>query len=145
MKYKEIMAKDRAGVIPFYRRDDGEIMMMFRTPSDPKFGGKKPQVAKGGIDPGESVLAAAIREGEEELGLLQANIINTFTIPAQQINGDDAPYKLHMFALEIDDPTHFGQHDHETAEVMWMTIADFARVGRKNQQPIVKLALNIIN
>jgi len=144
MQIREIMAKDKAGVIPFYRRDDGEILMMFRTPSDLNFGGTKPQVAKGGIDKGETVYQAAVREGAEELGLLLDNIVSTFPIPVQKIKGTDETYKLHMFAVEIEDPTHFGQHDYETAEVMWMTAAEFATVGRNNQQALVKQAASII-
>ena len=40
---------NRAGVIPFYL-EEGEIKMLFMKPSDPKFGGKCFQIAKGNRD-----------------------------------------------------------------------------------------------
>ena len=64
-KQKENLVK--AGVIPYFVRPDGKVIMQFMVSSDAKYGGAAPQISKGNIDPGENVKDAAIREAHEEL------------------------------------------------------------------------------
>ena len=60
--------KERAALIPiFIENGKGDIALM--KPSDPKYGGSSFQVAKGIIEDGEDPKEAAIREGQQELGI----------------------------------------------------------------------------
>ena len=54
MKMVEIKNSNKSGIIPFYKDDDDQIRMLFMIPSDPYYGGPRLQIAKGGIDPGET-------------------------------------------------------------------------------------------
>lgn len=64
----------RAGIIPYYIDDVGQVVVYTMIPSDPEFGGTMPQMAKGQIDEGMSVYETALNEGHEELGLIVENI-----------------------------------------------------------------------
>ena len=62
----------RAGIVPYFI-DNNQIYVYLMIPSDPAYGGTEPQIAKGRVEE-EGEEEAAIREGEEELGLIRANI-----------------------------------------------------------------------
>ena len=49
----------RAGVIPYRFNDKGEIEVYCMVPSDPAYGGTSPQLAKGKIERGDSVIDTA--------------------------------------------------------------------------------------
>lgn len=137
--------RNKAGIIPFIQQDDGTTLMMFMSPSDPSYGGSEPQIAKGGIDPGENAKEAAIREGEEELGLQQSNIVSIHPLPAVTLTGLDATYTMSVYAVEVKDQSDFSQPHYETGKVYWLTAEQFAQRGRKNQQSLVAAATRIIN
>jgi 8-oxo-dGTP pyrophosphatase MutT (NUDIX family) len=108
-------------------------------PSDPKFGGSKPSIAKGGIDKGEGVRTAAVREAEEELGLIQANIKpNTLEKMWEgRLTGNTENYKLTIYTCEVDDKDDFNKPHYETGSTHWLTAKEFAKVGRESQVHIV--------
>ena len=146
MKITEATAPiNKAGVIPYIVQDDGTTLMMFMTPSNPSYGGSRPQIAKGGIDAGENAQEAAIREGEEELGLNRSNIIAIHAVPPVTISGLDASYSMTIFAVQVKDQESFSSPHFETGAVHWLTFDQFVRHGRKNQQPIVAAAVKIID
>lgn len=122
---------ERGGVIPYYVQD-GEIYMMFMKPSDPKFGGKEYQIAKGKLEKGETPEEGAFREAKEELGLFGPNVLN--------VNGLGKFGKVHMFIAKIKDPNMFGDTTTETHSVVWWTPQQFQTEGRYWQKPIVKAA-----
>ena len=136
---------NKAGVIPFIVQDDGTTLMMFMTPSDPKYGGPRPQIAKGGIDAGENAQEAAIREGEEELGLNRSNIVTVHAVPPVSVTRLEASYSMAIFAVQVKDQESFGTPHFETGGVHWLTLEQFAQRGRKNQQPLVASAAKIID
>ena len=143
----EAATTQKAGVIPFCVSPDGITRMMFMSPSDPHYGGPLPQIAKGGVDPGESIREAAIREGEEELGLNRANIISVQAIPAADggtISGLKASYTMSIFAVKVKNQKDFGTPHFETGKVYWLTLEEFLTRGRKNQQSLVKAAATLI-
>ncbi len=127
----------RAGVIPF-KHVDGELRMMFMRPSEAKYGGDKFQIAKGKIDPGETPLEAALREGKEELGLFSGNII--FTKPL----GGPMLGRTYFFIAEIKDIDAFGDPHFETKETKWMTESEFMAIGRDLHRVVVKAAVRMI-
>lgn len=135
----EIEVKHKAGIIPYYKDEIGDIKMMFMKPSNAKFGGSQFQIAKGNIDPGEVPSQAALREGEEELGLQESNIYTMKKLTSQRITGMDETYLLSVFAVLVHDPEAFGKPHYETGSTTWMSVDEFRAVGRLNQLSIVQL------
>ena len=140
----ESAIKQKAGVIPFIVLPDGSVKMMFMSPSDPSYGGPRPQIAKGGVDQGESIKEAAIREGEEELGLNRSNIIAIYAVPPVTLSGLDATYTMSIFAVQVKDHKNFGMPHFETGATYWLTDEQFALRGRKTQQQLVDAAAAVI-
>jgi 8-oxo-dGTP pyrophosphatase MutT (NUDIX family) len=133
MKLDQVKPR-KAGLMP-YVYQDGEPVFMFMVPSDADFGGKKPAIAKGNIDGSESVFEAAVREAEEELGLKKSNmIIETFAQVWRGSNG----YLMTVFMCEVKDKMDFNEPHYETGSTHWLTAAEFSRVGKKWQIPIVQ-------
>jgi len=122
----------RAGVIPYYIKD-GEIRMMFMKPSDPKFGGKCFQIAKGKQENGESDKETAFREAGEELGLFKGNVVHKHDL-------GNFLGRTRVYLAEVKDPEMFGDPDNETGAVKWMTPDEFTNSGRDLHRPIVKAA-----
>lgn len=122
---------DRAGMIPFYVNDDNEVVMMFMIPSDHEYGGSQFQIAKGKVDPGETHEGAAIREAEEELGLLQTNYASDVHFLGQYLG------RMYIYIVEINSLINFNQPHHETAQVGWLTLEQFKNIGRELHEPLV--------
>jgi 8-oxo-dGTP pyrophosphatase MutT (NUDIX family) len=123
---------EKAGIIPFYMEDDG-LTMMFMKPSDKNYGGKKFQIAKGHIDPGENPLEAAVRECYEELGLLENNIIWLEKCGIFLTNH-------HIFIAQVKDnsPKAFTDYTDETEDTAWLGLDEFLSVGRGKHGDIVE-------
>ena len=123
----------RAGVVPFYVPDDGEVKMMFMKPSDKKYGGEEFQLAKGKVDEGENPLEAGIREAGEELGLRESNIKWLEKAGVFLETHHIYIVEVHSMDDNVFDKPHF-----ETGAVCWMTDAEFISDGRPLHVPIVK-------
>ena len=121
----------KAGIIPYYI-SNGRIEMLFMISSDPRFGGPDPMISKGHIDEGESPLQCAIREGEEELGLLRSNIRegSIHLISQGLMTGMDDSYIQFTYACQVLSKDAFVKPHYETKETVWMTAEEFARKGR---------------
>jgi len=122
----------RAGVIPFIE-ENGEVHMLFMKPSIPKFGGDSYQIAKGKKEEGESMEDTALREGQEELGLFEGNIIRLEEIGVWL-------GRTTFYIAQIKDKELFGDPHHETCSVKWLTLSEFVNEGRSLHIPIVKAA-----
>ena len=134
------MTKDkvtRAGAIP-YRIVNGVVTMMFMLPSDPMYGGDRFQIAKGKMDPGETIQQTAIREASEELGLFTSNIVSTHLV-------GEFLGRTTVYIVKIDDPNLFGVPSFETGDVAWLTMKEFNDVGRELHRPVVQAAFDLIN
>jgi 8-oxo-dGTP pyrophosphatase MutT (NUDIX family) len=138
MKFDEVELRQKAGIIPYVRDEDG-IKMLFMKPSNAAYGGSQFQIAKGNIDPGEDTKTAAIREGVEELGLRPANIVKLKKITSQRLTGLDETYIITVYAAEVADPTAFGSPHYETSKTKWMTADEFRATGRLSQVGIVQM------
>jgi 8-oxo-dGTP pyrophosphatase MutT (NUDIX family) len=142
--FESFSTKIRAGLIP-YIKQDGIIKMLFFIPSDPAYGGDKPQIAKGRVDRNEDIKTAALREASEELGLVLDNVINTKLITKDLLSGMTADnYEFHLFASEIKDLNNFSEYGDETMETKWLTIEEFISQGRESQVELVKKTYDII-
>mgnify|MGYP000019315150 CR=1 FL=1 len=125
----------KAGFVPYQLSNDAPIFM-FMIPSDPKFGGDQPQIAKGMIDEGEEEFTSAFREAEEELGLRRSNIIpHTIKHVTTDIKGSVsmAIYMGQVKNLKDFDPPHY-----ETGSVHWLTLDQFRKIGKPSHLHIVE-------
>ena len=106
-------------------------------PSDGKFGGDCFQMAKGKHEEGETAKETGLREGFEELGLLQDNIEHLHELGV--FLG-----RTTVFVAKITDPEMFGEPHFETEETRWMTPEEFQAEGRDLHKFVVKAAVRYI-
>ena len=123
----------RAGLIPFYINDDGTIEMLFMIPSDQRYGGSAPQMAKGRIDDDEEPSETALREAKEELGLVAGNIDGDLKYFGVHLG------RTHVYACEVKSKDRFGMFSYETQEVCWMTLDQFMKDGRDIHRSLVNM------
>lgn len=123
----------RAGLIPYFLNDEGKVEMMFMIPSDQTYGGSSPQIAKGRIEDGEDQKETAIREAQEELGLIRANIDGEVEYLGVHLG------RTHMYACRVHSKELFGVFSFETEEVVWMTEDEFRQDGRDIHRDVVHL------
>lgn len=131
----------RAGLIPYMRTADSSLQYLMMVSSDPKFGGPRPMISKGKIEPMEGVLDAAIREAEEELGLKRRNIRKGTIrdLADERVVLHSGAYDLTLFSCEIMDKYDFGKWCDETDYILWMTLDEFREHGRKDHVKYVEL------
>ena len=130
--------RSKAGILPYYM-DGDTLRFLFMISSDPAFGGSDPMISKGKIDAGESSLQAALREGEEELGLKRHNIVDG-TLEAGwsgMVSGLDARYRMDIYICEVKSMVDFGIPHHETKETVWLDLALALKRVRASHRPIV--------
>ena len=127
----------RAGLLPYLRTGD-TIQYLMMVSSDPKFGGPRPMISKGKIEPGEGVLDTAIREAEEELGLKRRNIQKVRDLADERVVLHSGTYDLTLFSCEVIDRYDFGKWCDETEYILWMTLDEFREHGRKDHVKYVE-------
>ncbi|RWZ87260.1 MAG: NUDIX hydrolase [Hydrotalea sp. AMD] len=121
----------RAGLVPYYKDNNGTIYMMFMRPSDSEFGGFVYQLAKGKVeDEDETFYDAAIREACEELGLFKSNIIKTEEV-------GNFMGRTMVYVSKVKNKELFGQPSFETESTKWMTLEEFMDEGRELHRPVV--------
>jgi len=135
----------RAGLIPFLRDEDGKLQYLMMVSSDPKFGGPRPMISKGKIEPGETKLEAAIREAEEELGFKTRNTRGELLpIADERVTLYSGSYDLAVFGVEIMDRFDFDKWCDETEFTTWMTLENFKLTGRKDHVKYVERLEEIV-
>jgi len=97
-------------------------------------------ISKGKIERGEGVLDAALREGEEELGLKRRNIRkgSIRDLADERVVLHSGTYDLTLFSCEIIDRYDFDKWCDETEYVIWMTLEDFRDEGRRDHVKYVE-------
>jgi 8-oxo-dGTP pyrophosphatase MutT (NUDIX family) len=126
----------RSGVIP-YIIEDKTIKMMFMKPSEAKYGGDVYQIAKGKQEDDETPLEAGLREANEELGLFEGNIEETYDLGT--FLG-----RTSIYITKIKEKDMFGDPCEETENVAWLTLDEFEEIGRDLHKPVVKAAVRLI-
>jgi 8-oxo-dGTP pyrophosphatase MutT (NUDIX family) len=112
---QEYEKRPRAGLIPYLRNEEGELCFLMMVSSNSKFGGPRPMLSKGKIEEGESTLECALREAEEELGLLRENLSDQPILVAQErVVLRSGAYHLTVYAAPIRDRWNFGKWCDET-------------------------------
>lgn len=117
----------KAGIIPYYVKDD-IVHCLTMKPSDPKFGGKDFQIAKGTVENG-SILKTAFIEGKEELGLRIRNVEYYFLVYNGPMGTSNKNLKITtinttFFAAKIKNENDFGKFHYETGEVKWIPLVE---------------------
>jgi len=132
--------KQKAGIIPYYfDPKDDQLKFVFMVSSDPAFGGPKPMISKGEVEEGEELLEAAIREGEEELGLKKSNFAEApFLLDTRTFKSHFGDFEQTTYAVEIKDKKDFGKPHYETKFCPHQTLESFLEKGRENHKDIVR-------
>lgn len=129
----------KAGIIPFIMTERG-LEMLFMVSSNAAYGGPDPMISKGHVDEGESPDQAALREGNEELGLKTSNCVGApFLVKDDTIQGLDDTYVMRILAVEVKNKTDFDKPHYETAHTVWMTLEEYQQKGRRSQLGFVQL------
>lgn len=138
------MKQFRIAALPWYRVDDC-IHVALMVPSNPAYGGTKPQLAKGLRDKeDEDDLAAALREGNEELGLLSGCVLRKGMRVCGPVRGDLAYFEMRTHIMEVTGPDAFGPFGYETGEVVLLPAAKALEQIRPNQRAVLVHALAAI-
>lgn len=128
----------RSAILPTYINSDDTIEMLVMKPADSTRGGDKFQIAKGKIEGKETPLQTALREGEEELGLLDFNI-------KQMFYEGITLGRTHFFIALVRDKEMFSvPFPEETAETKWLTKEQFEMIGRNIHRPLITRAEVVI-
>lgn len=131
--------RQRAGLIPFLRGDDGALYYLMMISSDPKFGGPRPMISKGKIEGAETTIECAVREAEEELGF---KMRNSRGLPRLVFEGRvelySGAYDLTVYGVEIQDRYDFDKWCDETEYTIWMTLEEFRAKGRRDHVRFVE-------
>ncbi len=137
--------RKKAGMIP-YVLEDGGPLFLFMVPSDSAYGGSKPSISKGNVDPGETTEHAAIREAEEELGLKRTNLIADSIQLAwhSTFAGDIESYDFFVYVCQVKNKADFNKPHYETGSTHWLTAKEFENTGRRIHVTIVNAARNLI-
>lgn len=129
----------RAGLIPYMKGEDGAHIFLMMVSSNAKFGGPRPMLSKGKIEEGETVLECAVREAEEELGLVRSNMIGKPALLAEErVVLRSGAYHLTVYSVEIRDRWDFGKWCDETEYTEWHTLTSFQERGRKDHVKYVE-------
>ena len=132
---------NKAGLIPYYfDHEQMRFKYLMMISSDPAFGGEKPMISKGGIEIGESEEEGALREAEEELGLIRSNL-KSFYFLKKIVERNSS---LTFFAGEVISPSNFGPFHYETGSTHWMTLDEFIRDGREDHHHLVSELENLL-
>lgn len=129
----------RAGIIPYFVDEDSTILYMFMKPSDPEYGGSDWQIAKGRFDDGEDdALVVAVREGREELGLVEGNIVEDHIDYVGEFR------KMFVYTCRVLDMDHFDQFHYETGDVCWLSNDEYQAFGRDIHKDIVQATHDLV-
>ncbi|MCS7317104.1 MAG: NUDIX domain-containing protein [Candidatus Dojkabacteria bacterium] len=118
----------KSGFIPLYRKKN-LIETVLMIPSNPLFGGTCPQFSKGTWEDFNITLEEnAIKEAEEELGLIRENIIYIDFLVRQK--------NIFWFYGEISSK-ELKEFGFETKEVIWKELFECYEIIRESQRPVL--------
>ena len=138
--------RPRSGLIPYLWDESGVLQYLMMVSSDPKFGGPKPMISKGKIEDDEGTLGCAIREAEEELGLVRENMIGEpFHLISERVVLRSGTYDLTVYAVQIRDRWNFEKWCDETLHTEWHSLDSFREYGRRDHIKYVELLQQTLN
>ncbi len=121
---------ERAGLIPYYIDENGTTRIALMIPSDSRYGGSSPQIAKGGVEPGDSRISTAKKEGEEELGNVHK--------PSNRLKAlwTNKKFSITYYCVQVPD-MKFKKPHFETKKVIWPEINDSLKIIRDMHREVV--------
>lgn len=126
----------KAGVIPYYKTNDDQIVIGLVTSSDPAYGGSDPGIAKGGSESGETSAQCAVREAYEEMGIPESAYVSFRRIFDNDIRGMMCSYRMVVFAGELSEKPTITL-SYEIERVDWFPIDLALNKIRKSQKSIL--------
>lgn len=103
-------------------------------------------ISKGKIEDGETTLECAVREAEEELGMLRTNLVNDPVLVAQErVVLRSGAYDLTVYAAQIRDRWEFDKWCDETEYTVWMSLDEFREQGRRDHVKYVELLSQMLS
>lgn len=150
------MPEHSAGILMF-RRTPAIAVLLIR-PGGPFWRNRDVgawQIPKGGIEPGETPIDAALREAEEELGsrlegeLLPLGDVRQSggkCVTAFALEGEIDPARIVSNRFTLEWPPRSGRmHDYpEVEEARWFTIEDARDYMLKSQQPFLERLAEVV-
>ncbi|ASV44256.1 hypothetical protein PBI_SCTP2_241 [Salicola phage SCTP-2] len=125
--------KKRSGLLLFYiAPKSGDVYFRCMIPSDAKYGGLSPQIPKGRIEENYNKRETAIKETQEEAGLLIHNLKWVYHFR------DYEDMKLSIFYGTVENPSDFGDWDWETEWSGWVNFDKQSEYIRETQYHIFK-------
>ena len=120
------MMREAAVVVPVYRRQDGELLVVLVRRVQSGAHGGQLALPGGQRDPSDADLAAtALREANEELGLTgdQVELLAALPVVETQTTG----FQIAPFLARLAGPGPWRLQEREVAEVVEVRVADLAR------------------
>lgn len=139
-----------AGILLF-RRDGGAVEVLLVKPGGPYWRNKNAgawMIPKGGLEPGETSLEAALREFVEETGaaipgapfpLARVRQAGGKSVEAFAAEGDFDPMSIRSTHFEMEWPPRSGRLERfpEVVEARWMTVGQARKMMLKSQLPLL--------
>jgi 8-oxo-dGTP pyrophosphatase MutT (NUDIX family) len=120
------MLREAAVLVPVYRRQDGELMVVLVRRAQGGAHGGQLALPGGQREPGDADLAAtALREANEELGLASDHIRLLAALPV--VETQTTGFRIAPFLARLATPGPWRRQEREVAEVVEVPVADLAR------------------
>jgi 8-oxo-dGTP pyrophosphatase MutT (NUDIX family) len=131
--------RDAAGIAIVLRRDGEQPMILLVHPTNSSWASPRMGIPKGGIEDGESLLDAAIRETLEETGIrINPDQLEKFAETAEVWKGSKYVYSIHYFVCNIADVSEIGlsslrvsKTQLQEAEIDWAGFMDVKEAYQK--------------
>ncbi len=133
MKHSHDQLIDSAVLIPIYSDDDGDARLVFVRRNEGGIHGGQIAFPGGKHDPeDESMLATAIREAWEEIGLSPDGIEVIATLPVLETH--TTGYRIFPFLARIVPPGQWRREEREIAEIFTVRLYDLARPEAQGEE-----------
>jgi 8-oxo-dGTP pyrophosphatase MutT (NUDIX family) len=120
------MMREAAVVVPVYRRQDGELMVVLVRRAPGGVHGGQLALPGGQRDPGDADLAAtALREANEELGLAADRVELLAALPV--VEPQTTGFRIAPFLARLTGPVPWRLQEREVAEVVELRVVELAR------------------
>jgi 8-oxo-dGTP pyrophosphatase MutT (NUDIX family) len=120
------MLREAAVLVPVYRRQDGELMVVLIRRTQGGVHGGQLALPGGQRDPKDADLAAtALREANEELGLVGDQLELLAALPV--IETRTTGFRIAPFLARLAGPAPWRAQEREVAEVVELPVAELAR------------------
>jgi 8-oxo-dGTP pyrophosphatase MutT (NUDIX family) len=120
------MMREAAVLVPVYRRQDGELMVVLVRRAQGGAHGGQLALPGGQRDPSDADLAAtALREANEELGLTGDRVELLAALPVVETR--TTGFRIAPFLARLAGPAPWRPEEGEVAEVVEVPVADLAR------------------